>query len=92
MTPHQGQGGSQAVEDAEGFSLFIDKDVSRDDVSEVLRDFDRVRNARASKIQNITRQVHEKKTAENMWKNMQYNFTYHGVQHCLAQLEAGQEI
>ena len=92
MTPHQGQGGAQAVEDSEGFSLFIYQDVDRAKVPDVLRDFDRVRRTRASKIQNITRSVHEKKTAENMWKNMQYNFTYTGVRNCLATLNAGQEI
>ena len=92
MTPHQGQGGSQAIEDGEGLSLFIDQHVDRESIGRVLQDFERVRRARASRIQNITRHVHEKKTAENIWKNMQYNFTYGGVRDCLAKLDAGQTI
>ncbi|KAH7384684.1 hypothetical protein BKA66DRAFT_83940 [Pyrenochaeta sp. MPI-SDFR-AT-0127] len=92
MTPHQGQGASQAIEDGEGLSLFIDQQVSRESVLDVLRDFDRVRRARASKIQAITRTVHEKKTPETMWKNTSYNFSYAGIRDCLAKLHDGQEI
>ncbi|KAH7125488.1 hypothetical protein B0J11DRAFT_558850 [Dendryphion nanum] len=92
MTPHQGQGASQAIEDGEGLSLFIDQSVTRKSVSQVLYDFDRVRRVRASKIQAITRDVHEKKSPETMWKNLQYNFSYTGIRDCLAKLDDGQEI
>jgi salicylate hydroxylase len=92
MTPHQGQGASQAIEDGEGMSLFIDRDVTREGVPNVLRVFDKVRRVRASKIQAITRNVHENKTPEAMWKNQQYNMTYHGIRAALASLDAGKEI
>jgi len=52
MTPHQGQGSTQAVEDAEGFRLFLQPGVTRDDVPNILKDFDSVRRPRASTIQN----------------------------------------
>lgn len=37
MTPHQGQGATQAVEDAEGFRLFIRPGITRDDVPGILK-------------------------------------------------------
>lgn len=92
MTPHQGQGASQAIEDGEAMLLFLDQVVTRDTVDAVLQDIDRVRRVRASKIQAITRSVHEKKSPETMWKNQQYNFTYDGIRDALAKLQAGQEI
>jgi salicylate hydroxylase len=92
MTPHQGQGASQAIEDGEGLSLFTDQVVSRQTVPDVLRDFDRARRVRVSKVQSITRNVHAKISAEAMWENQKYNFTYHGIRDCLAKQDAGQEI
>lgn len=92
MSPHQGQGASQAIEDGEAMSLFVDQAVSRDMVGSVLKDFDRVRQVRASKIQAITRSVHESKSPETMWKNQQYNFTYGGIREWLDRLQAGQDI
>lgn len=90
MTPHQGQGASQAIEDGEGLSLFIDQDVTREKVADVLYDFDRVRRLRASKIQEITRDVHKAKSVEATWKNQQYNMTYLGIRAAMASLEAGE--
>jgi salicylate hydroxylase len=92
MTPHQGQGGTQAVEDAEGFELFNAMDVSRDSVSKVLRDFDRVRRPRASQIQNNTRDAQARKDAYTMYKHTMYNWIYPGVQVCLDRLNAGEEM
>lgn len=92
MTPHQGQGASQAIEDGEGLSLFIDQPVSRETVPEVLKDFDRARRVRASKVQSITRKVHEKISTEAMWENQKYNFTYRGIRDLLSRQDAGQEI
>lgn len=92
MTPHQGQGGNQAIEDAEGFFLFKGQDVDRTTVPDVLRDFDRVRRERASTIQNHTRDQHGRKDPSKMWKYTQYNFTYPGVRECVARLNAGKEM
>ena len=92
MTPHQGQGGTQAVEDAEGFVLFDGPDVTRDSVSSILGDFDKVPRKRASQIQNNTRQAHERKSAEDIYKHTQYNWTYPGIRECLKRLEEGKEM
>ncbi|KAL3441104.1 hypothetical protein BJX65DRAFT_314134 [Aspergillus insuetus] len=94
MAPHQGQGCNQAIEDAEGFRLFTQQAgvVSRDQVPELLRDLDRVRRPRASQIQNHTRQVHHKASAEELWRFTSYNYTYPGVVECLRRLDAGEEM
>lgn len=92
MTPHQGQGGNQAIEDAEGFVLFNSSGVSRTSVPDILKDFDRVRRARASKIQNHTREVHDRKSADVIFKNSMYNSTYDGIRRCLSRLNAGEEM
>jgi salicylate hydroxylase len=92
MTPHQGQGGNQAIEDAEGFFLFKGHHIDRASVKSILRDFDRVRRERASTIQMHTRDQHGRKDPSKMWKYTQYNFTYPGVRECLERLNAGAEM
>lgn len=92
MTPHQGQGASQAIEDGEGLTLFIDRVTTRQTVADVLQDFDRVRRIRATKIQEITRNVHKVKTPATMFQNQAYNYTYHGIHASLESLEAGKEL
>ncbi|KAK2041367.1 FAD/NAD(P)-binding domain-containing protein [Colletotrichum somersetense] len=67
MTPRQGQGGTQAVEDADGFRLFLRDVVSREDVPSILQDFDSVRRPRASTIQQNTRKAMDKRTAEEVY-------------------------
>lgn len=79
MTPHQGQGGTQAVEDAEGFRLFLQTGINRTSVCEVLKDFDGVRRPRASQIQNNTRKSHDKRSAEEVYMFEKINWTYPGV-------------
>jgi salicylate hydroxylase len=51
MTPHQSQGGTQAIEDAEGFELFNKTGITRAEIPEILGVFDSVRRPRASQIQ-----------------------------------------
>ncbi|KAL3495040.1 hypothetical protein BJX62DRAFT_246391 [Aspergillus germanicus] len=92
MTPHQGQGGTQAVEDAEGFRLFLGAHVNRDNVPDILRDFDRVRRPRASQIQNNTRKAAKKRTAEEVYSFAKYNWTYPGIREGLRRLNAGEEL
>ncbi|KAI8938473.1 hypothetical protein NX059_004365 [Plenodomus lindquistii] len=92
MTPHQGQGASQAIEDGEGMSIFIDQMVNRETVPELLRDFDRVRRVRATKVHANTREVHEKRNPEQMWKNVSYNMTYNGFRDAMAKLDRGEQI
>jgi salicylate hydroxylase len=92
MTPHQGQGGTQAVEDAEGFELFNRPGVTPDDVPRILKEFDSVRRPRASQIQDITRQAVNKKTAEEVYRFQRYNWTYPGVVEGLRRVQAGEEL
>ncbi|SCO55455.1 related to salicylate 1-monooxygenase [Fusarium fujikuroi] len=79
MTPHQGQGGTQAVEDAEGFRLFLQNRITREHVPELLKDFDSVRRPRASQIQNNTRKAKNKRTAEEVYMFEKINWTYGGI-------------
>lgn len=92
MSPRQGQGLSQAIEDGEGLSLFIDQTVTREAVPDVLRDFDRVRRVRASKVQEITRWVDKEQDPKAIMKKQQYNHTYGGIRDSLARLDEGKEI
>ncbi|GLB01962.1 hypothetical protein AtubIFM57258_000374 [Aspergillus tubingensis] len=79
MTPHQGQGGCQAIEDAEGFRLFIGDHVTRENVPTILEDFDRVRRPRASQIQLNTSQATARHSAKEIYRFRKFNFTYHGI-------------
>ncbi|KAH7339254.1 hypothetical protein BKA66DRAFT_435022 [Pyrenochaeta sp. MPI-SDFR-AT-0127] len=92
MTPHQGQGGTQAVEDAEGFRLFLQPGVTRETVPELLRDFDSVRRPRASQIQNNTRKAHDKRTAEEVYMFERINWTYYGIIEELRRIKEEQEL
>jgi len=92
MTPHQGQGSTQAVEDAEGFRLFLQPGVTRDDVPNILKDFDSVRRPRASTIQNNTRKVVDKRTAEEVTQFEKINWTYPGITEGLARVKVGQNL
>jgi salicylate hydroxylase len=67
MTPHQGQGGTQTIEDAEDFELFNKAGITRADILEILRDFDSVRRPRASQIQVNTRKAVSKRTPEEVY-------------------------
>ncbi|GLA64983.1 hypothetical protein AtubIFM54640_006717 [Aspergillus tubingensis] len=79
MTPHQGQGGCQAIEDAEGFRLFIGDHVTRENVPTILEDFDRVRRPRASQIQLNTSRATARHSAKEIYRFRKFNFTYHGI-------------
>lgn len=79
MTPHQGQGGTQAVEDAEGFRLFNAKGISRADVPKILQEFDSVRRPRASRIRLNTKEVSKSKDAQAVRQYEQFNWTYSGI-------------
>ncbi|KAL4871346.1 hypothetical protein BDV12DRAFT_183738 [Aspergillus spectabilis] len=79
MTPHQGPGGAQAVEDAEAFCLFPQPDISRDDVPRLLKDIDDARRPRASAIQSNNRKPN-------------VNWAYPGIVTELARVRSGQDI
>ncbi|KAL3464459.1 hypothetical protein BJX64DRAFT_298250 [Aspergillus heterothallicus] len=92
MTPHQGQGCNQAIEDAEGFRIFNPPGVNRASVPSLLKDFDRVRRPRASRIQMITRQAHKKPNPEEIWRHRHYCYTYAGIVESLRQLNNGEDL
>jgi len=92
MTPHQGQGGTQAVEDAEGFRLFLEDHVSPDTVPAVLKDYDSVRRPRASQIQENTRKAVDKRTPEEVYSFAKYNWTYPGIVEGLRRVKAGETL
>lgn len=79
MTPHQGQGGTQAVEDAEGFRLFLGPHATPENVPLILVKFDSIRRPRASQIQRNTRNAAARKSAEDVMRFEKVNWTYPGV-------------
>ncbi|RBR14193.1 hypothetical protein FVER53590_07698 [Fusarium verticillioides] len=87
MTPHQGQGRTQAVEDTEGFRLFLQKCVTSEHVPELPKDFDTVRRPRASQIQDNTRKAKNKRTAEGVYMLEKINWTYGGIMEELKAVE-----
>ncbi|KAK5113781.1 hypothetical protein LTR62_003165 [Meristemomyces frigidus] len=93
MTPHQGQGATQSIEDAEAFTLFnTPLNVNHESAPEILSKIDTVRRTRASKIQNITRESRARKSAEDLYRHNLYAWTYPGVWECLVRLEEGMEM
>lgn len=92
MNPHQGQGGTQAVEDAEAFRLFNDVGISRESVARALADFDSVRRPRASQIQDNTPKAVEKRTTEDFYSFAKYNWTYPGIVEGLRRVKAGETL
>lgn len=92
MAPFQGQGASQAVEDAEGFSLLLDPIVDREKVPAILKQWERVRVRRGSQVQLNTRVASSALNETNSFQNMHYNWKYSGINKALEQLENGEEI
>ncbi|PWY86527.1 FAD/NAD(P)-binding domain-containing protein [Aspergillus sclerotioniger CBS 115572] len=90
MTPHQGQGGSQAIEDAEGFRLFLGNHVSKENVPSILKDFDAVRRPRASLIQRNTLLATARFSVEEIYQFRRVNFTYGGIWDGVRGLQRGE--
>lgn len=90
MTPHQAQGGTQSIEDGEGFMLFNVAGVHRGSVPSILKDFDSVRRPRASRIQLQTRDAQQRRDPDKIYSNTKYNFMYPGIQECLLRQRGGQ--
>ncbi|KAK4861884.1 hypothetical protein LT330_003919 [Penicillium expansum] len=83
MTPLQGQGANQAIEDAEGFRLFTQYNVTREAVPALLKTWDGVRRPRATQVQLNTRSAGTAMNETNGLKNMAYNWTYDGILNAL---------
>ncbi|KAJ9625937.1 hypothetical protein H2203_004706 [Taxawa tesnikishii (nom. ined.)] len=84
MTPHQGQGATQGIEDAEAFRLFLSppasRAVTRDQVPDILMDIDAVRRPRASQVQANTRLVASPdRPTEDIIRHMKFNWIYEGI-------------
>ena len=90
MTPHQGQGATQAIEDAEGFKLFLKGNVTRSRVPALLELFDLVRRNRASKVQQLTREAMEVMTAQEVLSRLKSCWTYHGIEEELRLLNSSE--
>lgn len=57
FTPHLGQGGAQAIEDAVSLGVMLDKDVTSDEVPERLELYNKARYSRSTAIQRYSRIV-----------------------------------
>ncbi|KAL0931218.1 uncharacterized protein CTRU02_213953 [Colletotrichum truncatum] len=78
MTPFQGQGATQAIEDAEGLRLLLHDRVDANNVFGVLQTWDSVRRPRASQVQNNSRHVMDM-SAQAQLDRMRLNWTYNGI-------------
>jgi salicylate hydroxylase len=92
MTPLQGQGANQAIEDAEGLLLLNEGDVSRDGVHAVLKQWERVRLPRASKVQKISLDAVDNMNGSNAYVYGKHYFMYPGIREGLRRLDEGQEV
>ncbi|KAF6806368.1 hypothetical protein CSOJ01_08863 [Colletotrichum sojae] len=79
MTPFQGQGATQAVEDAEGLRLLL-HDAASDawSVLGALRTWDSVRRPRAAQVQRNSRRVADL-SAQGQLDRMRLNWSYEGI-------------
>lgn len=81
MTPFQGQGATQAIEDAEGLRLLLHEGISADNpesIASALRTWDSVRRPRASQVQQNSRHVTDM-SAQAQLDRMRLNWTYNGI-------------
>ncbi|KAF9881535.1 hypothetical protein CkaCkLH20_00681 [Colletotrichum karsti] len=80
--PYQGQGANQALEDAEGLKLLLRPDVTSENLSSLLSEWDRKRRPRASQIQLNSRIAAAKVSPEVIMQRMKFNWTYDGIDSC----------
>ncbi|RAL09227.1 FAD-dependent oxidoreductase [Aspergillus homomorphus CBS 101889] len=90
MPPHQGQGGTQAIEDAEPLRVCFGDHVTSGAVPALLRDFDRVRRPRASKIQVNNVQAKGRRSAAEIHRFLRFNWTFAGIWEEVRNLEMSQ--
>ncbi|TEA13513.1 Salicylate hydroxylase [Colletotrichum sidae] len=82
MTPFQGQGATQAIEDAEGLRLLLHDGVDSENLWRSLRTWDSVRRPRASQVQQNSRHVTDA-SAQSQLDRMRLNWTYDGIHSAL---------
>lgn len=78
MTPFQGQGANQAIEDAEGLKLLLQDGLSREGVAAQLKIWESVRKPRASQVQLNSRWAIGL-SPQKQSERMHYNWTYDGI-------------
>jgi salicylate hydroxylase len=79
MTPMQGQGANQSIEDADGLQLLSDPGVSREMVPAILKKIDSLRRPRVKQVQLNTRLANEEIPMEERMARMDYNYRYDGI-------------
>ena len=78
MTPMQGQGGNLAIEDGESFRLL--QHANSESVPAILKEIDRLRRPRASRILSSTRAAAEEQQSPDAWQaSMDYISSYNGI-------------
>lgn len=85
MTPYEGQGATQALEDAEALSLLLRPDISKDSLPQVLRTWEEVRRPKASQVQRNSKVAAEWVGPDVIMQRMSFNWMYDGVQRALEQ-------
>lgn len=78
MTPFQGQGANQAIEDAEGLTLLLQDGIDRDSVLPTLHLWGTLRQPRASQVQMNSRWAIGL-SPQKQSERMHYNWTYNGI-------------
>jgi len=78
MTPFQGQGANQAIEDAEGLRLLLQDGIDRSQVAARLQLWESVRRPRASQVQLNSRWAIGL-TPQKQSERMHFNWSYDGI-------------
>ncbi|KAH8889560.1 FAD/NAD(P)-binding domain-containing protein [Thozetella sp. PMI_491] len=85
FTPHQGQGGGQAIEDAAALSVVLPRGTAPEDVSERLKLYQDIRYERAHAIQEYSRLAGQDwvngKPTVDMMTYTNYNFGHDEIDH-----------
>lgn len=77
FTPHQGQGGGQAIEDAATLAVVFPVDTKKEEIKERLQLYETIRKERADRIQEYSRIAGSDRTEDNhqdMTQYTTYNF------------------
>lgn len=74
MTPLQGQGANQSIEDAGALRLLLDPEVRKQDMPSILEKVEAERKPRATQVLMDTRALAQRFSIDAISANMDYNF------------------